>query len=435
MPHHASPGRLAVSCAILAVLAATPLHAAGFSIFEQGAKAMAMGGAFTAQADDPSAMFHNIGGLAFLDGRQISVGTTLIAQTESDFFGAAPFPGPGADGERTDSIFFPSHVYYTQQVAPRWRFGFALNNPFGLATEWDNPDTWPGRAISYDAEMRTFDLTAGLGWQVSDTLGIGAGVVVRWSDLELNRRLLLPDPVFGLPVDVADASLESDLDNGTGFALGLLHRPSERFHWGLSYRSTIEVDYGGDLRLRQIPTGIAPFDQFVGLVIPFDRDIPVSTSIEFPDQASLGVGFALSASSWLEVDFNWTGWSSFDRLVVDVPSEPMFAIDRPEDWEDVWSYRIGFRWRGAGTGEWRVGYIYDESPQPTASVSPLLPDADRNALTAGYGWNGPTVTFDLALMYLAFDDVDVTPADGQIDGFYGTYETTGWLLGATLTWH
>ena len=55
--------RLASGCSALALLAATPIFAAGFGIFEQGSKAMGMAGAFTAQADDPSAMFHNVGGL------------------------------------------------------------------------------------------------------------------------------------------------------------------------------------------------------------------------------------------------------------------------------------------------------------------------------------------------------------------------------------
>ena len=35
----------------LGALAAVPMYAAGFGIFEQGTKAMGMGGAFTAQAD------------------------------------------------------------------------------------------------------------------------------------------------------------------------------------------------------------------------------------------------------------------------------------------------------------------------------------------------------------------------------------------------
>ena len=46
-------------CAAAVVLAAFPVDGAGFGVFQQGAKAMGMAGAFTAQADDPSAMFHN----------------------------------------------------------------------------------------------------------------------------------------------------------------------------------------------------------------------------------------------------------------------------------------------------------------------------------------------------------------------------------------
>jgi len=38
---------------------------AGFHIHDQGAKAMGMGNAFVAQADDPSALFYNPAGIAF----------------------------------------------------------------------------------------------------------------------------------------------------------------------------------------------------------------------------------------------------------------------------------------------------------------------------------------------------------------------------------
>ena len=48
------------------VLQAPAIQAGGFAIPEQGAKAMALGGAFAAQADDPTALFYNVGGLAFV---------------------------------------------------------------------------------------------------------------------------------------------------------------------------------------------------------------------------------------------------------------------------------------------------------------------------------------------------------------------------------
>ena len=50
----------------------------GFLIYEHGAAAMAMAGAFVSVANDPTAIFHNPAGIAFLRGTQVSVGTTLI---------------------------------------------------------------------------------------------------------------------------------------------------------------------------------------------------------------------------------------------------------------------------------------------------------------------------------------------------------------------
>ncbi|MCZ6727674.1 MAG: hypothetical protein O7A98_10040 [Acidobacteria bacterium] len=65
-------------CFILLGLIAAPARSSGFSIFEQGSRAMGMAGAFTAQADDGSALFHNVGGLGFLEDRQLSAGATYI---------------------------------------------------------------------------------------------------------------------------------------------------------------------------------------------------------------------------------------------------------------------------------------------------------------------------------------------------------------------
>ncbi len=79
------------------MMAAVPMHAAGFSIFEQGTKAMGMAGAFTAQADDPSMLFHNAGGLAFVEERAFSTGVTWITGTEAELRGRRPVPRPRRD--------------------------------------------------------------------------------------------------------------------------------------------------------------------------------------------------------------------------------------------------------------------------------------------------------------------------------------------------
>ncbi|HVS03156.1 MAG TPA: outer membrane protein transport protein [Thermoanaerobaculia bacterium] len=430
--------RGALVVAALVVVAAAPAGSAGFGIFEQGSQAMGMAGAFTAQADDPSAIFHNAAGLAFFTERDIMVGTTLITNTETSFRGAAPFPGPGVTADQESVVFFPSHAYYVQPINERMTFGFGFFTPFGLATEWENPDTFPGRFISYEAELQSFDLTPNIGWRLTPNFGIGIGAIARASTVELNQRAGLVNPFANFAVvDIADVSLESDWEIGYGFQLGLLHRVNSSFSWGLSYRSQVDTDYAGEADFTQISTGIPQLDAVVAASLPFGAPVAVETGIDFPDMASLGLAFALSRNTTLEVDANWTGWSSFDTLVIDFDDArdrgSELDVERREEWDDAWNYRLGFAWRRPGGSEWRLGYVFDETPQPERAAGPLLPDNDRNGFTVGYGSpRDGGMYWDVALMYLVFDEREVRES---IDNFFGTYEQTAWLLGITVGWN
>jgi long-chain fatty acid transport protein len=171
-------------------------------------------------------------------------------------------------------------------------------------------------------------------------------------------------------------------------------------------------------------------------VIPFGQVIPGGASIEFPDIASLGLGFATSAASWLEFDVNWTGWSTFDQLVItiDGPRGPdgtpiLPDVELQQEWSDVWQYRLGFRWNSSEKFQWRLGYIYDETPQPERTVSPVLPDANRNDFTFGFGYMGGGFNVDLALMYVKFDERTVN--DSEVF-YFGTYSQDAWLVSASF---
>lgn len=417
--------------AILAALAvaAEPARAAGFAIFEQGTKAMGLGGAFTAQADDPAGLYHNVGGLAFQRGTRAELGTTFVFLGDSKFSGAAPFPGAGATGDQTNSVKALLHAYVAQPISPKWSFGLAVNNPFGLATEWDDPDTWSGRFISEFAELRSFDIAGNFGVLATEDLGIGFGVIWRGSDVVLKRRSAAVNPFNFQVVEVAKVRLESDVDWGLGWNVGILHKACKWFQWGLSYRSKIAVDYSGTARLEQVATGDPVFDAIVAATQPFGQDIPIETRIEFPATASLGAAFTLREDLVLETDVNWAGWNSFDELAITAPTEPGLNATIPENWRSVMSYRAGLRYDLSKTSQLRFGAYYDETPQPTASTSPLLPDASRWGYSFGYGHRWTRVSLDLAVLYVDFLKRTVTDSR---DGFYGSYENATWLFGATL---
>lgn len=421
---------LASALGLLAAgLVAPAAHGAAFGIFEQGSKGMGMAGAFTAQADDPSLLFHNAGGLAFVEKQQFTTGFTWIHVNGTEFTGANPFPGDVRENMK-DLDVTPPHAYWVRPLGSKWRFGLGFYSAFGLATEWENPDTFTGRFISQRAELTTFDLNPTLGYQITPNFGIGFGVVGRFAGVELERHVPTINPFTGSVVDIAQVELESGLDNsGVGFNLGILHKVGSAFSWGLSYRSNVEIDFEGDGRFTQISTGNPVLDAVVAGQLPFGQDLDVETTIDFPDMASLGFAFLLTQNLLAEVDFNYTGWSSFEALPLTFVGFPAISSIIEQDYEDAYNYRLGFNYTTAKGSEWRFGYGYDESPQPDESVGPLLPDGDRNVFTIGYGT--ASGKWDLAAMYLASDDRETSV---NRENFNGRYETDALLFGITYNW-
>lgn len=416
------------SCLMLLVFTAAPARSSGFGIFEQGSRAMGMAGAFTAQADDGSALFHNVGGLGFLEDRQLSVGATYIATSEANFEGANPFPGLGARDEQETLSELTPHFYWIKPLNDRWKFGLSVNAPFGLSTEWD-ADTFSGRLLTTKAALRSIDVTPNLGLRMTDNLSVGFGVVLRFSNIELRRVQAAINPFTLQPAEIARVRLESDFESAYGWQAGLLHRPTDRLSWGFTYRSRIDISYGGAASFEQIPTGFAQFDALVAQSIPFGQAVPISTAVTFPDMASLGVAYALRDNLLVEVDGNWAGWSTFDEVAVAFGDESLDDLVLREDWRDVNNYRLGVRWT-RGDREWRLGYVFDENPIPDETLGPLLPDADRNGFTVGWGHAPGVGGIDLALMFLPFDERTTLVNETT---FNGTYDMAVWLFGATWT--
>ncbi len=425
-----APALLVAATLALAPAAATPAFGGGFSIFEQGSRAMGMGGAFTAQADDPSAMFHNVGGLGFLDDREFAAGFSLVASDGAKFHGAAPGIAAGAV-EQMESFAAPlPHFYWVEPVAAGWTFGLAINTPYGLASEWD-ADAFSGRFLTTKAGIKLVDVSPNLGWQASERLGVGFGLLLRISEIELHRRLPALDPLTGGVVDVAQADLESDAELGVGWQAGLLFKAGESLSWGLSYRSAIEVDYSGAGRLTRIPTGFPTLDELIAATLPFDRDLPIKSSLEYPAMWSLGVAVAL-APAWLaELDVNGTGWSSVQQIPVEFDTFPPLDAVVRQNWKDVRSYRLGLRWSRGPKTEWRFGLYLDETPQPLETLGPILPDGDRLGYAVGYGRQGRKSRLDLALLYVP---VETRTTLVNVNGYNGRWESEAAVLGMTVGW-
>jgi long-chain fatty acid transport protein len=422
--------RLVRALALATLLVPAAVHAAGYSIFEQGAAALGMGGAYVASAHDATAQFYNSAALTRLEGKQLSLGGTWLT-TRTSFAGVAPYPGYGVSEEMQSGNFFPPTFYWTNHLGTNWAYGVGMNAPFGLGIEWKNPDAFTGRERATKAVLQAIDGSFSLAWAPNEKLSLAGGPDALFAKVELNKISTSVIGGGGQPLNVSRAKLKSDFKPGYGFHLAALASPWENWRLGLNYRSkvTVKVD-DGKATFTQILTGIAPLDLAVAAGLPVAQT--VKTELVFP--ASLAAGLAWNpAPNWTyEIDGVWTGWSAFQKLPLVFPLTASLNQDLIEDYNDQFQVRVGAEHR-LERYTYRFGYYYDQAAAPTESVTPLLPDATRHGATLGWGTTRGKWSVDLYNLFLF---VEKRSTEGRERGGYdGVYKSYVNALGATLAYH
>jgi long-chain fatty acid transport protein len=414
--------RFSILISILSLTVCGVAYGSGFSIFEQGAKATAMGGAFAATADDPTAIFYNVAGIAQLRRAEVNVGGTFI-NFSNEFRGAFNDPyTAGTTGEYRHHTFIPPNAYVVVPVGNNITFGVGAFAGFGLRTNWDDP--WVGRFISKDANVKTLSIEPAIAWQTSDgRFAIGAGAEYRRSHITLNQNIPLPiiNPFTGRIADIGNAYLNSDWDSAWGYNVGVLFKPGA-WRLGASYRAPMTIDYKGSATFTQISTGNAQLDALAKQGIPPNQ--PISTSIDFPATAVVGVATTMFPHWDIEADYTRTTWSRFKSLDIAFAQTPASNVHRPENWKDTSSYRIGANRQIGNKWAVRLGFVYDQNPQPAEGVGPLLPDSDRLGASFGVGWNHGPLRIDLTEFILHFKNRSTNVND---QGFNGSYKTDATL--------
>jgi len=176
-----------------------PVHAAGFSIFEQGNESVGMAGASKPPRLTPLATVFNAVGLAFVTQTDGSIGFTPTSRASRPILATAPIPfRAAAHGERR--IFgVPAAPPTTCSRSPApGRWASALRRPFaGLTTEWENPNSFAGAFLSTNAALPP-STSIRRSWQVTPNYFVGisasGGRIALSSDVELSATSPVNNP-------------------------------------------------------------------------------------------------------------------------------------------------------------------------------------------------------------------------------------------------
>ena len=357
-------------------------QAGGFNIYEAGAKATALGCAFTATADDGSALFYNPAGIAFLAGSGIDLNLMPVAP-DFEFEGAdADWLDP-VQGETVDQSFPLPGGYFYKTFDNDFSIGVGAYAPFGLGVEWENPETWAGRRSSYDVDLATIYFTPAVAYRLSEKAAISVGLDVAFTTLELNRYSAIEFGGGSDMVDVLDTKLEGTSAINYTPCFGLMVRPTERLSLGAMYHSEKKMVFDKqDATLTNVAPAALEASVDALLASYGGSDQKISADLYLPHILSLGVAYQFTPRIRGEFDAVHFGWSAFDSLKLDFENDVLDS-EIPEAYEDVWQYRFGFSYLASERLTALCGIVFDEAPQPVESMSPMLPDSDRTDYSIG----------------------------------------------------
>lgn len=455
---------------LAAAVAAVPsLGAQGSSVLTHSSCIMARGGAgVAAPCADASAVLFSPAGLA-MQPSTLGLGIAGVTQQREFTYDIT------GETLQTDEQTTPvPYGFLNYRVNDRLAVGIGVSAPYGLGIEWpiEEDRSFEGRFVTYDTDLRNIYIQPTVAFQATPWLSVAGGVDIVRASIEINQRLDLAatptgalnplgQPIrfanLGIPAgtDFADAKLSGD-GTGYGFHLGAIARFSDRFSVGARYLSKVEVDYEGDVVFEPVPTGLTlaagnPFNVPAGT--PVDAlvasqfqtgalvDQGLATSLTLPDQFVVGVAVRPVPMLQLLADYQWMGWESFDEAPIDFAASPDQVLVL--DYQNTDTWRLGAELMPNPALTLRGGYIYNTAAEKEFSVSPLLPEAERNYYTAGLGYrfaNGLGVD-------VGYQHIDQSDRRGRVRGRdpglteaelqalnVGVYSVDANVLGITLSY-
>lgn len=276
-----------------------------------------------------------------------SLGPVGSTNTTSNIGGEALLPGSYTSLQLTDKI---------------WA-GLAINSPFGLGTRSD-PDSSEALS-SQDFRAYSFNFQPTIAYKVNEYFSIAAGAQGQYIDVTQATR------------QVTGATTELNADGlSFGFLLGATIKPSDKTTIGIGYRSQMDVDLEGDLRIRD---GLGPnLNLSLGAA---------QADLALPDIVNVGITHQFTEKFTGLAQFSWENWSRLQSVAVNVDVNPglpaVGGIAFDFNLRDSFFYSLGGEYDATDKLKLRAGIAYETSPTNNEDRSLALPDNDRLWFSAG----------------------------------------------------
>ena len=397
----------------------------GLNLNSMGSRAVAMGGAFIALADDFSAPFWNPAGMA------------QFTQKSFGFYGADLIPSMDyslAMGGMTlvtaktkSKHYLVGQGSYIHPINDKLVAGLSIYVPSGLGAAWNGSDflALSGTAYKWESRIGVVTIAPGLAYKVSDQFMIGATFNANYAMFDMSTHAGAVDilhPQLGVvSFDLGQQTLDMS-GWGYGATVGILIKPSANFSIGATYRSASKVKLTGTTEISNLGTLV----QMMGLSVSSTTDTDIN--VTWPMWLGFGIAFKPTMAFTISFDVQYTDWKKMDKIELEFTDAIWQLVvedaELPLHWKSRWQIRGGLEYWVTEALALRGGFYWDPSPTPDSTMNVLLPSFDFSAICFGIGYRAGGLMLDFAVEYLIGKErnVDPYPSALEIENMPGIYK-------------
>ncbi len=365
---------------LLTLMLATGLHAfaGGYRVALQGARMLGMAHAGTAVYSGPETVFFNPSGMVYTTGNyQLAFGANFVI-SHVKYQNAETL----ATAQTQNPVGTPFYVYATYKASDNLYLGVGIYTPFGSTVKWEKD--WAGSHLVNNISLKAIYFQLSAAYKINDYFSIAASFISASGSVNFNKNInrFMTDEEGNR----TNVELEAKNIPATGYTLAATIRPSNKFTFGLSYRSKV---------IFKARYGKATFNdrpQYFPEADAFTAELPM------PAEFDLGMAWKPAKKITLAFDLNRTYWSVYKSL--DIKFNRLGISKLPKNWKDTWTWRIGAEFQINDNIFVRAGYYKDYSPIPETYFSPETPSLDSNNFTFGLGYQTGKLSIDLAFLYV-----------------------------------
>ena len=167
---------------ILAMAATMGAVAEGYQVNTLSAKQEGMGHTGVALKLGAESMIFNPAGMAFMDK------TVDLSASVSGVISDVSAVHEGIKYETSNDVSTPFQISGAFSIYDNLKAGITINTPYGSGIDWT--DNWPGATLNQSVKIQVFNIQPTVSYRILPNLSVGAGLMVAWGNVDLNKGLL-----------------------------------------------------------------------------------------------------------------------------------------------------------------------------------------------------------------------------------------------------